>query len=103
MAQEPDMAAGPRQTGMLLEHDRIAHRVQVGVDNRGSVQHYDYRSAFGGNFLSVPFTGRLLEALPGGDHVVNGSMILRWPQFALIASGAIVQYLDLHPLVGSVS
>src|ERR1700736_4712623 len=96
------MPASARQTRMLFENCRIAHRIQVCVDDRGSIQHYDYRSVLSGNFLTVPFTGWLLKPLPGGDHVVDRTVILRGAQLALITGSAVVQYLDFHAFVGGV-
>src|ERR1700737_4048083 len=87
---------------MLRENGRIADGIEVRVDNRGSIQDHANRSAFSGNFLTVPLAGRLLEPLPGGHHIVDRSMILGRPKFASINRGSVIEDLYLHALVGSV-
>src|SRR5260370_3494083 len=54
------------------------------------------------NFLTVPLARRLLKPLSGGHDIVDRSMILGWPKFALINGSAVIEDLYLHALVRSV-
>src|SRR5262245_39652562 len=95
VAQESDMPAIAEHPGMLSDHLRITHIIQVTVHDDSAVQHNFDAAPPRGDFISIP-SSDLCPSIGSGDNAVDRPILL--PRLNIgVFRRLIIEHLDLHP------